>query len=244
VILLVSGATATLRGLPLEAPVGHLVTPQNGNSIRTIMATGRAVAFDNGCGPRRDGSPGVFDESRWLAMCREISEVDIKRGKVGSNIRSRILWAVCPDAVGDASETLRMWQWYHQQLRGYGIPAAFVAQDGAENLPIPWSKMRCLFLGGTTDYKESAEAKRLVVKAKQLGLLVHIGRVNSERRLRLFDDLGVDRFGMPYSVDSIDGTQFSMFPDRYIPRWSERLKPSVGSRQAEITPMELLWEAA
>jgi hypothetical protein len=248
VILLVSGATKTLRGLPGDAPVGHLLTPANGNNPSVVMATGRPVALDNGCGPRQDGTPGVFDEQRWVAFTNAIAAIHNKRGVAGSNVRSHVLWAACPDAVGDARETLRLWQWWHHHLRGLGLPIAFVAQDGAENLPIPWSKMRCLFLGGTTDYKESAEAKRLVVKAKQLGLLVHIGRVNSERRLRLFDDLGCDARGVPYAIDSIDGTQFSMFPDRYIPRWAERLKPSMQSvrsvRCRDIAPMELLWEDA
>lgn len=236
-ILLVSGATKTLRGLPATAPVGHLLTPMNGNNPETIMATGRPVALDNGCGPRQDGTPGALDEPRWLALLDAVARLN--------GWCSRVLWAVCPDAVGDAAETLRLWRWYHHQLRGRGLPAAFVAQDGAENLPIPWEKMRCLFLGGSTEYKESSEARQLVIRAKQHGKLVHVGRVNSERRLRLFDDLGSDARGVPYAIDSIDGTQFSMFPDRYIPRWAERLKPSVRSvRYRDIAPMELLWEDA
>lgn len=243
-ILLVSGATKTLRGLPADAPVGHLLTPMNGNNPETIMATGRPVALDNGCGPRQDGTPGVFDEQRWVAFTNAIAAIRNKRGVAGV-MRSRVLWAACPDAVGNAAETLRLWRWYHHQLRGLGFPIAFVAQDGAENLPIPWEKMRCLFLGGSTAYKESSEARQLVIRAKQHGKLVHVGRVNSERRLRLFDDLGSDARGVPYAIDSIDGTQFSMFPDRYIPRWAERLKPSVRSvRYRDIAPMELLWEDA
>lgn len=144
-ILLISGATATLRQLPPDAPVGHLVTPANGNRLAAAFATGRPIALDNGCGPRQDGSPGALDEAAWLAMCREASRLVESRMMVASPVRSRLLWAVCPDAVGDARETLRLWKWYHHQLRALGLPAAFVAQDGAEELPIPWEKMACLF---------------------------------------------------------------------------------------------------
>lgn len=242
-ILLISGATATLRRLPPDAPAGHLATPANGNRLAGLMATGRPVALDNGCGPRQDGTPGALDEATWIAMCREARDLDESRIMVASPVRSRILWAVCPDAVGDAAETLRLWKWYHGWLRSWGLPMAFVAQDGAEELPIPWDKMRCLFLGGSTAYKESEPARQLLIRAKQHGKQVHIGRVNSERRLRLFDDLGCDlRTGLPYAIDSLDGTQFSMFPDRYIPRWAERLRPQVPARLPHApAPMEELW---
>lgn len=229
-ILLVSGATATLRQMPTDAPVGHLVTPANGNRLAAAFGTGRPVALDNGCGPRQDGTPGALDEATWLAMCQEASRLHtIERLRAGTSVRSPLLWAVCPDAVGDAAETLRLWRWYHHQLRALGLPAAFVAQDGAEALPIPWAKLTCLFLGGSTVYKESEAARQLLCQAKRHGKLIHVGRVNSERRLRLFDDLGRDAHGVPYAIDSLDGTQFSMFPNRYIPRWAERLRPSARS---------------
>jgi hypothetical protein len=60
-ILLVSGATSTLRSLPLDAPVGHLVTPHTRNRIDVIASTGRPWAADNGCF-------GGFDEPAFLAM--------------------------------------------------------------------------------------------------------------------------------------------------------------------------------
>lgn len=227
-VLLVSGATSTLRGLPADAPVGHLLTPANGNSIAGAFATGRPLAFDNGCGPKADGSPGQLDEPAFLAMCQAAARLhSVERLRVGSAVCSPLLWVVCPDAVGDAAETLARWRWYHHWLRALGLPAAFVAQDGAEEGYIPWPKMACLFLGGSTAYKESEAARRLVIRAKRMGKMVHVGRVNSERRLRLFDDLGRDARGLPYTIDTLDGTQFSRFPDRYIPRWAERLQPSL-----------------
>lgn len=229
-ILLVSGATATLRGLPLSAPVGHLVTPFTGNDILNIAQSGRCWAADNGCGPKRDGTLPDFDERAWVVMLDGIrGAMDWQGHRSCPGIRSP-LWVVVPDRPGDAAETLRMWHYWHHHVRAAKLRMAFVAQDGSEarDYYIPWSKLACLFIGGSTEWKESRHARRLASEAKRRGKAVHVGRVNSERRLRIFDDLGEDANGYALAPDSIDGTQFSMFPDRYIPRWAERLKPGSG----------------
>lgn len=229
-ILLVSGATATLRGLPPDAPVGHLVTPHTGNDIAGIAATGRPWAADNGCF-------GGFDRAAFLAMLAAIGRVaNVERIRAASPVRTRPLWVTVPDVVGDAYATRELWREWHHALRAHDLPAAFVAQDGCEGGYIPWSRMAALFVGGSTAYKEGDAAAWLIRQAKAHGKAVHVGRVNTERRVRLFDGLG---------IDSIDGTQFSMFPDTYIPRWAERLRPSLRGQLARpaTTPMEELWAA-
>lgn len=227
-ILLVSGATSTLRGLPPDAPVGHLVTPHTGNRIAEIASTGRPWAADNGCF-------GGFDERAFLAMLAQIAAVERDRLRAGSPVVTRPLWVVVPDVVADAAATLDLWRCWHHQVRAYGLPAAFVAQDGAESLRVPWERMACLFVGGSTEYKESDAAAWLIRQAKMHGKLVHVGRVNTERRVRLFDGLG---------LDSIDGTQFSRFPDTYVPRWAERLRPALRGRLARPQPAPMFEEDA
>lgn len=216
-ILLVSGATATLRGLPADAPVGHLITPHTGNDIAGIAATGRPWAADNGC------FTGL-DAPAFEAMLRAIEATEARIGRVDWPARTRCLWVTVPDVVGDARATLELWrEWRHRVRPHVGDRLALVAQDGAEGLRLPWHQLRCLFVGGSTEWKEGDGAAHLIARAKSLGKLVHVGRVNTERRVRLLDGLG---------VDSIDGTQFSMFPDTYIPRWAERLRPSLRGRIA------------
>ena len=73
-ILLVSGATATLRTLPADAPVGHLVTPHTGNRIIDIARARRPWAADNGCGPQRDGTPGELDPAAFRLMLAQVRE--------------------------------------------------------------------------------------------------------------------------------------------------------------------------
>jgi hypothetical protein len=222
-ILLVSGATSTLRGLPLDAPVGHLVTPHTGNRIADIATTGRPWAADNGC------FIGL-DERAFLTMLRTIEALPLGL--------SRPLWVVVPDVVADARATAERWAYWSNSVRasvGGWQRCAFVAQDGAESLRLPWDKFGCLFIGGSTEWKESDAAATLIVKAKALGKHVHVGRVNTERRVRLFDGLG---------IDTIDGTQFSRFPDTYIPRWAERLRPSLRGRLAKPQSLPMFEEAA
>lgn len=91
-LLLVSGATATLRTLPDDAPVGHLLTPRNGNDVRALLATGRHLGADNDCFQRLN--PGAY-----LAMLYELAPY-----------ADRVLWVTVPDVVGDARRTLRRWR--------------------------------------------------------------------------------------------------------------------------------------
>jgi hypothetical protein len=63
------------------------------------------------------------------------------------------------------------------RIRAVGYPAALVAQDGLEDLPICWSSFDALFLGGTTRWKLGSAAARFAQQARQRGVWVHMGRV-------------------------------------------------------------------
>jgi hypothetical protein len=193
-ILLVSGATATVRRYADDPHIGHLLTPANGNRIESLLAAGVPVACDN-------SAFTAFDRTAYIAMLRSVR-------------RLPVLWVTAPDVVGDAHATAARFRLWLPVLRYYGLPVAYVAQDGQERLPLPWDAISCLFIGGTTAWKESNAAAFLVRQAKRRGLWVHIGRVNTMRRLQPFDALG---------ADSLDGGQFSMYPDTYIPRYLARL---------------------
>jgi hypothetical protein len=66
-----------------------------------------------------------------------------------------------------------------------------VAQSDSERLTWPWEDFDCLFIGGTRmprgkdEWKESPQAAELCRQARNHGLQVHWGRVNSMRRLFL-----------------------------------------------------------
>ena len=109
--------------------------------------------------------------------------------------RSQWLFTACPDVVGDAAATLDLYgEWAHQ-IKAL-CPVAFVAQDGQESLDFPLA-FDWLFIGGSTEWKMSAAADECISRAKRLGKPVHVGRVNSIKRIRHFQLM---------EVDSVDGT--------------------------------------
>ena len=105
--------------------------------------------------------------------------------------RPRCLFAVAPDVYPDASASLERGLSFAPAIRSMGFPVAVVAQDGAEQLDWThaWDEMDCLFIGGKqrtpgwSEWKESEAAAGLVRQARRRGKWVHMGRVNSPRRL-------------------------------------------------------------
>lgn len=104
----------------------------------------------------------------------------------------RPLWIVVPDVVGDAEETVKMWNEWYERIEPFG-PLAFACQDGMNPESVP-EKAFCCFIGGTTRWKLK-NAHRF----KGVRPWLHIGRVNTYRRLRWAEDIG---------ADSVDGTGF------------------------------------
>ena len=106
------------------------------------------------------------------------------------------------DVVYSAKDTLDAYAEFKHYFKGW--PIAYVAQNGSESLPIP-ETAAAVFIGGlkTTDmvngkqaeWKESAAAVSIIKRAQASGLHVHIGRVNTMRRYRIFRVLeGSDKF--------------------------------------------------
>ena len=114
-------------------------------------------------------------------------------------------WVVLPDIVGCALGTTRLFNLMKSEIPTH--QRAIVAQDGHTidgELAIPWDEIGCLFIGGTTEWKDTAGV-RLAIYAKENhpDVWVHVGRVNTVRRLarffdhaNSFDGSGLVRFGM------------------------------------------------
>jgi hypothetical protein len=192
-IILVSGATRTVARYPPNK-LGVLVTPRTGNSLATVASSGRLWAADNDCFQR-------LDTDAYESMLARISDAD----------RSQFLWVTIPDVVGKARDTIDRWSEWHPRVARLGLDGAFVGQDGIEEHQdcVPWGKMRALFIGGSDAWKESRHAAELSIEAKRRGLWVHVGRVNSLRRIRRI---------WWHDADSIDGGGFSKWPDINIPK--------------------------
>ena len=182
-MLLLSGATKTAARYCADPRLGVLLRPGNGNRPGALP-----WAVDN-------GAFANFDECSFLMALQRFQE------------KPGCLWVAAPDIVGNALATLQWFDRWEPMIRERGFPVALVAQDGLDSTITPWSKFECLFIGGSTEFKLGSEARTLIIEAKQRGKIVHMGRVNTLKRMRYAHDLG---------VDSIDGTQWSRFGDTYI----------------------------
>jgi hypothetical protein len=190
VILLITKSLPTVQRFD-SGVVGRLFTPRHVNSVAATAAAGIPWAADN------DAFSG-FDEGRFLAMLERI------KGHDGC------LFVTAPDVVGDPDETWRLFStWCGVIGDTFGLPLGFVTQDGATTHDVPWSALDALFIGGTDAWKLSEGSEWLAREAKDRGKWVHMGRVNSVRRIRRAQDWG---------CDSVDGTNWVRWTDRWMPR--------------------------
>lgn len=129
----------------------------------------------------------------------------------------RFLFAVAPDVPFDAAGTLAESLPWLRKIRDLGIPAAFAAQNGSEQPGlIPWDEFEVLFIGGDTEWKEGPAAEALAAEARRRGKQRHMGRVNTDRRLKI---------AMRFGCDTVDGTTLARAPKNLWPllEWMRRL---------------------
>ncbi|MFF1544120.1 hypothetical protein [Streptomyces sp. NPDC058291] len=169
--------------------IGCMTTPAQGNRI----PDGAMYACDNGKFGK--GWPGADAWYDWLERTVDRYGPD------------RCLWAVAPDVPFDAAGTLAESMPWLARIRELGVAAAFAAQDGCDQLGVPWDDFDVLFLAGSTEWKTGPIAERLSREAKARGKGVHMGRVNSRHRLRIAEWFG---------CDSADGTYLAFGPDKNL----------------------------
>jgi hypothetical protein len=163
----------------LGRPVEQLFTPLNSVPLRRAEAR---FAIDNGA--YSDFSPSRF---RNLLARHEAR-------------RHLCRFVAAPDVVASARRTLELFDCWYEDINQW--PLALVAQDGLEDLTIPWRMISAVFIGGTTRWKLSGAARDVIKAAQALGKWTHAGRVNTPARFEYFETLG---------VDSVDGTKLARF---------------------------------
>jgi hypothetical protein len=195
IALLDTSEALDVCAMELGCAVKQLVTPLTG-FLR--QKEHDEFAIDNGAfaGFRQDKFLGILAREREVKhLCR---------------------FVVVPDVVADARRTLEVFDHWKYSLTGW--PLAFAAQDGIENLPIPWKHITAVFIGGTTEFKVGDKAKAVIRAAQAMGKYVHVGRVNTPGRFEYFDSLG---------VDSIDGTGLSRYTHMRERIWKAYNQPNL-----------------
>lgn len=171
----------------VDGTLGWIDTPRQGNA----RPYGVTWCADNGC-----FNDATFDEGYWFQWLQNQQDIE------------HCVFATAPDVLGDHWATVRRASPWLSRIREFGYPAAFVAQDGATPDGMPWTEFDVLFVGGSTPFKLGPPAATLISEAKARGMWVHVGRVNSMKRLIAMDALG---------ADSVDGTYLVFGPDINLP---------------------------
>jgi hypothetical protein len=186
--------------------LGMIATPAQDNPV----PRGVTWCADNGSFGK--GWPG---DEKFLEFLRE-----------HAGIADRCKFAVAPDVPYDMLATLKRSAPWLGRIRSLGYPVALAVQDGALPEDIPWQDIDAVFLGGSTEWKDSDAAGRIAVAAAEYGKWRHGGRVNTYARLRLMTFFG---------CDSADGTFLTFGPDKNLARLLRYL------RKNEARPF--LWDA-
>lgn len=173
---------------------GRLLTPRHWSNASATADAGIPWAIDN------DGFGGV-DEHAFQRMVY---------GLIGT---PGCLFLNAPDVyLGDGVEahsaTLSEWHRWLPFLRMTGFPISFVLQIGATVENVPWDDCDAVFVGGDTAWKLGPEARAIVAEARRLGKHVHMGRVNSAKRIGYAKSVG---------CDSVDGSGWAKYRDAMMP---------------------------
>ena len=221
-LYLANPSTTRVRDAMVIGPVGAIMSPRQGNRLPADAM----FAIDNNCGPGKDGRPGTAypGDERYMTLIQALIEAD--GADPYDPFTSRCLFATAPNVVGDAQATLRrsyMLGW----IRYAGLPAALVAQDGLEHLATPLGRLRCLVPRRQHGLEARPGRPRPGRRGESRGKWVHMGRVNSLKRLRYADAIG---------CDSADGTFLTYAPDANLPRLLGWLR--------QVNDQAPLWEAA
>ena len=152
---------------------------------------------------RTEGMPYALDNGAWTSYQRgEPFDADAFQRALellGENAD----WVVLPDIVMDGLRSLEfLLRWLHQ-LRGWPGLFLLAVQDGMTlDIVRPLLSANVgIFVGGSTEWKEATMCEWGGL-AHDLGCYLHVGRVNTQRRIRLCAAAGADSF---------DGTSASRY---------------------------------
>lgn len=199
--------------------LGYLLNPFGGAGIAEAVASGLPWALDNGVyGSSRTIEDAWRREARLFPFETFWSRVATIEALPACD-RANLRFIVPPDVPGKGVMTglaFIAFALYYRD-RESALPLALVGQDNMESqpwVPIALDLASAFFVGGSTEWKLSQAAADMAREAKRRGLWVHMGRVNSVKRLE---------WALSIGCDSVDGTGLTRFSRSELPRVRRRL---------------------
>jgi hypothetical protein len=206
-----------IEAIAFERRIGLMLQPRS--ALHTHVHKFPTWAADNGAFTKARGGFSAARFRRMLALPELQTHGD------------RCEFVVAPDCLivhpdgtidGDARGTLEQFEPWAVEIRDRGFPVAFVAQNGVEAMldAVPWELVDVLFIGGDTAWKLGDAARACAAEARHRGKGVHMGRVNSCRRLAA---------AAAILADTADGTFVRFAPANVgrVEEWLDKLGEGV-----------------
>lgn len=174
---------------------GRLLTPRHYCKAKETANQRIPWALDN-------DAFGSFNANQFTKACEAIKNLPGCK------------FVTAPDAfdadagIGLHDQTLELWNDWHPYMQTLNQPVAFVAQNGATPHNMPWHQLDAVFIGGCTTYKLGETAQAITAEARRQGKWVHMGRVNSAKRIAYAKSIG---------VQSVDGSGWARFRNAMMP---------------------------
>lgn len=187
-----------LLGADLAPRVSMLLTsPQTRYTPKNALAHKMLWAWDNGCYTRFEPEKILRSLHRWQGI-------------------ESCVYGVLPDVWADAKATLAFFDEWNAIYKSFGFKTALAAQDGLDNLDIPFDDFDALFIGGSDDFKESDALEDIVNEAHRRELWIHDRRCNFPRAILRAIALGCHSFdGQAFQRES---HILAMLPYQFVER--------------------------
>lgn len=153
--------------------------------------------------PRTEGFPYALDNGAWSASQTGLPWNEEAFVRLCSTLGDNADWVVAPDIVAGGLASLRLSEAWLPRLASVARRRLVAVQDGmttADVCPLLGPEVG-IFVGGSTEWKLGT-MRSWGMLARERGAYLHIGRVNTARRIRLCQDAGADSF---------DGTSVSRY---------------------------------
>ena len=159
--------------------------------------------------PRCEGFPYALDNGAWTAHCKSAAWDRAAFERAMDKLGDGADFVVLPDIVAGGLESLYHSLEWLDRLRDYNGLFLLAVQDGmrVEHIEPFVGKRVGVFVGGTTDWKLDSLPSWARLAHKH-GAYLHVGRVNTARRIRYCSGFGVHSF---------DGTSASRYATTVLP---------------------------
>lgn len=209
-----------------------------GTSAATAMAVVGVRAYRQHCGlltspkSRQDpayaagvGAPWAMDNDAFTGFVAEPFVRMMMRWRYVPNC----LFVVAPDAIQNARLTLEYFSIWRDVIKAFGLPVAFVLQNGMHEHRVPYEWCDAIFIGGDNLFKYSSYVDSVAAEAQRRGLWVHNGRVNGRKRIAYSRAIGCSSF---------DGTGYAIEPGRIGRELSWWASPEITNIQPALVGLE------